>query len=148
MAWFNGLRAGCRGWIHVFRRLCWCNPRQHTFFIFFHFFNQECVSVYQTYRRKLRLSLRCRCKEEFSSQLKVFERPLRPLELLQQLAEASRFLPACFLYVFHRPIHHSLEVQDKIFSFDDWSSYDFCHFLMTQAIVCFQLAIILITRYS
>ncbi|CAK9023661.1 unnamed protein product [Durusdinium trenchii] len=44
-------------------------------------------------------------------QSKVFERPLRPGELLQQLGE----------------------VQDKFFSFDNWTSYDFCHYFMTQA---------------
>ena len=52
-----------------------------------------------------------RLPEKLAVQSKVFERPLRPAELLQQLAE----------------------VQHKVFDFDDWTSYTFCHYLIAKA---------------
>ncbi|CAL1170134.1 unnamed protein product [Cladocopium goreaui] len=77
--------------------------------------------VPQKVRRLLRLDwsqdglsfdeIDARLPETLLVQSKVFERPLRPAELLQHLAE----------------------VQNKVFDFDNWTSYDFCRYFMTQA---------------
>mmetsp|Transcript_27182 Transcript_27182/g.63793 ORF Transcript_27182/g.63793 Transcript_27182/m.63793 type:complete len:107 (+) Transcript_27182:310-630(+) len=79
------------------------------------------VVVSQKVRRLLRLDwgpdglayeeLEARLSEALLIQSKVFDRPLRPSELLQQL----------------------MEVQHKAFDQDEWASFNFCYHMIGQS---------------